>query len=142
MADGHGGYRRPANPAAVSGPGQLSQRTDGAPHRMAVTDLPYGEAGALNALQSAAPLSAPSQPAAPPPSLGDPTAFPGQPVTSGADAGAGPTAGDIGLAQDNTNELRQKLGPILPVLMRMADASYADPKYKRELRQLMARINQ
>lgn len=30
MANGHGGYRAPENPAATSGPGALSRRTDGA----------------------------------------------------------------------------------------------------------------
>lgn len=41
---GHGGYRAPAQPAAVSGPGQLSQRTDGGPAQAlsAPTGLPYG----------------------------------------------------------------------------------------------------
>ena len=29
MADKWGGYRQPTNPAPVSGPGMLSQRTDG-----------------------------------------------------------------------------------------------------------------
>lgn len=31
MANGHGGKRKPAKPAAVSGPGKYSQRTDGFP---------------------------------------------------------------------------------------------------------------
>lgn len=31
MTEGRGGYRRPTNPAPVSGPGELSQRTDGGP---------------------------------------------------------------------------------------------------------------
>ena len=30
----HGGKRTPGNPAPVSGPGQLSQRTDGGPQRL------------------------------------------------------------------------------------------------------------
>ena len=29
MADNRGGYQQPTNPAPVSGPGSLSQRTDG-----------------------------------------------------------------------------------------------------------------
>lgn len=147
MADGHGGYRQPSNPAAVSGPGALSQRTDGAPHKMTVTDMPYGEAGALNAAQSAAPLSAPGRPTpqvgpvAAPVQLGEPSANPNEPVTAGADAGPGVGSADIGLAQDSNAEIRAKLGPRLPVLMRMADAPYATAKFKREVRQLIARIN-
>lgn len=150
MANGHGGKRTPRNPAAVSGPGALSARTDGAPHRMTVTDMPYGEAGALNDIQSAAPLAAPSagggssaRPAPKPPTgLAAPTAFPNQPVTYGADAGAGPGTRDIGLAQDEDAEIREKLGPRLPVLMRMADSPYATAAYKRQVRQLIARIHQ
>ena len=30
----HGGKRTPGNPAPVSGPGQLSQRTDGGPQQV------------------------------------------------------------------------------------------------------------
>lgn len=145
MAEQHGGYRRPANPAAVSGPGALSARTDGAPHKMNVTDMPYGEAGALNEVQSAAPLSAPGGRTAPPPppvGLGDPSAHPEQPVTAGADVGAGPTSADIGLSQSSNQELRQSLGPWLPVLMRMADSATATPSFKRQVRQAIARISQ
>src|SRR5512139_1806256 len=135
MADGHGGYRRPSNPAPVSGPGALSQRTDGGVPRMDVTGLGYGENGDLNAAQSAAPMTRPS--AAPSPSvamptpLGDPSAFPDQPVTAGADAGPGPTSADIGLSQDENRAIREQLGPKLPVLMRMADSSTATPEFKR-----------
>jgi hypothetical protein len=70
----------------VSGPGQLSQRTD----KQAIqtpTGLPYGEAGQLRAAQQAMPL-----PATPTPEvigLGAPTQRTDQPVTHGADAGPG-----------------------------------------------------
>src|SRR5512139_4169142 len=121
MANGHGGYRAPANPAAVSGPGALSQRTDGGVPKPQVGGLSYGENGAANALAAAAPLAqasgsgAPSggsapAPFQPPVNLTDPTAMPGQPVTAGADAGAGPSSADIGLSQDDNHEIRQKLG--------------------------------
>lgn len=151
MANGqHGGYRRPANPAPVSGPGALSARTDGGPggpRPMDVTGMSYGENGALNEAQTAAPMSAPPPgggapmaPPTPPTGLGDPTAFPDQPVTAGADAGAGPSSADIGLSQSEDAELRAKLGPRLPVLMRMADAPYATAAYRRDVRRLIARI--
>jgi len=40
-----GGYREPSNPAPVSGPGALSQRTDGGPTQGAkyISGLPYGQ---------------------------------------------------------------------------------------------------
>lgn len=144
----HGGYRRPANPAPVSGPGALSQRTDGTVPQMEVSGLSYGENGAVNDLQAAAPLSrpgsgggAPAQMATPTP-IGDPSAFPDQPVTAGADAGPGPGSADIGLQQSANHEIRQALGPLAPVFMRMADSSYSTPSYRRQVRQLIARITQ
>ena len=41
-----GGYRKPQNPAAVSGPGALSKRTDGKQPVVRVPDVPYGEQAA------------------------------------------------------------------------------------------------
>ena len=58
-----GGYRSPANPAPVSGPGAQSRRTDGGagsktqPIRVP-TGGDYGEASASRAQQQAAPLAA------------------------------------------------------------------------------------
>ena len=146
MADGQwGGYRRPSNPAPVSGPGALSQRTDGGVPKYDVTGLSYGENQAVNDAQSAAPLSAPSSPAptvSAPIGLGQPSQYANEPVTAGADAGAGPTSADIGLAQQSNEEIRKTLGPMLPVLMRLADSATATPSYKRQVRQLIARITQ
>lgn len=98
---GRGGYQAPRNPAPVSGPGKLSRRTDGGPGQklMVPTGLPYGDAGALNAQEHAAPLSQqPSVPASPvvapggspPVGLADPTLRPGEPVTAGSPLGEGP----------------------------------------------------
>lgn len=74
----------------VSGPGPYSQRTDQQPVRE-VTGLPYGEGQALVAQQQAAPMAQTNT--APPPEaipFGAPSSRPGQPVTAGANAGAGP----------------------------------------------------
>ena len=68
---GHGGYRQPDNPAAVSGPGALSQRTDGGagsktqPIRVASGGA-YGERQAAEQQQAAAPMAGggPATPAA------------------------------------------------------------------------------
>lgn len=97
MANGHGGYRKPANPAPVSGPGKYSKRTDGqvlsAPSG---DDLPYGERGKLLDAQRAAPLPSEGEPPAPVrlPQFGGgefagPTRYPDRPVTHGVDIGAG-----------------------------------------------------
>ncbi|HEY7821626.1 MAG TPA: hypothetical protein VIG24_02270, partial [Acidimicrobiia bacterium] len=57
MARRRGGYRQPSSPAAVSGPGSLSARTDGGPgdSRMG-QGLPYGQNQQVNQLQGAAPM--------------------------------------------------------------------------------------
>lgn len=110
MAERQGGMRRPANPAPVSGPGQLSQRTDGGPQQTLsdVSGLAYGENQGLEDLQSAAPLNASGQTTAratrraPSRRAGGqtggmgasplmaPTQRPDEPVTAGAPVGPGP----------------------------------------------------
>jgi hypothetical protein len=100
-----GGYRRPANPAAVSGPGSLSRRTDGGPIQ-AAKEIPgggkYGERKDLAELQSGAAMQgnptpnvpSPTVPAAPPQQLTNlfaPTERPDEPITAGAPFGPGLT---------------------------------------------------
>jgi hypothetical protein len=98
---GVGGYQAPAHPAAVSGPGSLSQRTDGGA-KFSFPDAPYGDGTELATQQAGAPMAH----SAPRPNGGGavpgggggpdilgldaPTAFPDEPVTSGVDAGPGP----------------------------------------------------
>lgn len=65
---GHGGPRQPANPAAVSGPGALSRRTDGgAGSKTQPVRVPsggkYGERKAAEEQQAAAPMAAGGPPA-------------------------------------------------------------------------------
>ena len=107
-----GGYRRPSNPAPVSGPGKLSRRTDGGPSsKSAVQGIremsgggKYGERKALEETQAGAPMQgnpiptptqAPVMSAAPggAPVAGlfDPTQRPNEPVTSGLPVGPGRT---------------------------------------------------
>ena len=95
-----GGYRKPENPAPMSGPGALSQRTDGGPAQGAtyIPGLPYGEGRATYDQQTAAPMAAaaptppaPEMPSGPPMlSLNDPTQRPDEPLTAGIDIGDGP----------------------------------------------------
>ena len=91
-----GGYRQPSNPAPISGPGALSQRTDGgATEGMTqpaqyISGLPYGQGQATYDQQTSAPMAGnpvPQFPTAVP--LSEPTQFPNQPVTYGNDLGAG-----------------------------------------------------
>ena len=84
---GKGGYRQPMNPAPVSGPGALSQRTDGgAVEGMSqpvqqYTGFEYGMNKEINDMQSAQPLSGNTMPVVP---LTAPTQFPDQPDSFGA----------------------------------------------------------
>jgi hypothetical protein len=109
----HGGYRKPANPAPVSGPGAHSKRTDGSPgSKQAISVMPgqdYGQAGQDQAAQQAVrmggatPLPSPAQagpggqqgqaPQSPQYEGGDfgaPSSRPDEPVTAGAPVGPGP----------------------------------------------------
>ncbi len=97
MADNRGGYRKPENPAPMSGPGALSQRTDGGPAQGAkyISGLPYGQGQETYNQQTAAPMAAgqsmPSAPTLPPMlSLNDETQRPDEPLTAGIDIGEGP----------------------------------------------------
>jgi hypothetical protein len=95
-----GGYRKPENPAPMSGPGALSQRTDGGPAQGAryISGLPYGQGQATYDQQTAAPMAAaspmPSAPAAAPMEMPTPlmapTSRPNEPITAGINMGAGP----------------------------------------------------
>lgn len=94
---GVGGYQKPANPAPASGPGALSQRTDGGPGQPARDwpDAKYGENQAYQAQQAGAPLAS-SPPAPPVVGLDAPTQRPDEHVTSGVDMGPGPGSEILG----------------------------------------------
>lgn len=53
-----GGYRKPTNPAVASGPGALSQRTDGSPSQPAtyIAGLPQGQGQETYNQQTAMPM--------------------------------------------------------------------------------------
>lgn len=105
MANGHGGDRVPANPAPVSGPGSMSQRTDGQAARY-MSGGPYGEGQELMDLQTSAPMSKTETPprvrgratavrggsgdVASVTPLFAPTERPDEPITAGAPFGPGP----------------------------------------------------
>lgn len=96
---GSGGYQQPSNPAPVSGPGALSQRTDGGAvdgmtqPQQRYSGFGYGENLALEEQQSGAPMAGTATPAD---LMGDitplsaPTQRPNEPLTSGINRGEGP----------------------------------------------------
>lgn len=95
---GRGGYQRPGTPAAASGPGKFSRRTDGAPSEdnmkqaaRYVSGGDYGDGQDMMAIQQGAPMAAadapPRRQVVP---FGAPTMRPDEPVTAGSPMGAGP----------------------------------------------------
>jgi len=94
-----GGYRKPENPAPVSGPGALSRRTDGGPTQGAkyMPGMPYGEN--TMSQQTAAPMAGKAEPAPMemPTPLGAATMRPNEPITNGIDMGPGAGSEALGL---------------------------------------------
>jgi len=90
-----GGYRQPSNPAPTSGPGALSQRTDGGAidgmtqPQQEWTGFKYGENKAIAEQQSGAPLAG-TQSFADLLPLTAPTQRPEEPLTAGVNRGEGP----------------------------------------------------
>lgn len=139
MANGHGGYRQPANPAPVSGPGALSRRTDGGPGnaRQPIRRLPnagYGESKAFEEQQAAAPVAQAEEPrlvdASKVVPLDAPTARPDEPVTAGAVTGLEPMLPD----EADTQRLRSYL-PALRVLASREGSSRSTRQLVRQLEQ-------
>ena len=151
MADGHGGMRRPATPAPVSGPGALSKRTDGGPaHPMYVSGLPYGEGQAFMDLQTSAPLGAeaakPRMSSGTPSNQGGqspmplfaPTARPQEPVTAGAPVGPGPGPDPSGTLSGASAQDAQQLKAYLPALQATANMPGAPTSFVRFVAYLRA----
>lgn len=135
MANGHGGQRTPSSPAPVSGPGALSQRTDGGPSQpiRVPTGGAYGDATQLRQDQQGAPLGASpggdqpapagllaglSIPAGP--SFGTASQMPGVPVTDGAASGPGAGPEALGIPNQQDADM-QALLAYLPVFEHMAN---------------------
>ena len=141
-----GGLHSPTNPASVSGPGALSQRTD--QPKMALTDAKYGEQRDFQSIQGGAPMGQPAgppagaaggAPAEMPTGFGAPTQNPNEPVTAGAAAGLGAGPDALNLPKGDTPaEIRQKYGPILPALIAESQSQYATQAYKDSVAALLA----
>jgi hypothetical protein len=124
---GKGGYQPPASPAPVSGPGSLSQRTDGQVQAVP-TGMPYGDASALQGQESVAPLSAtPNVPQPTPTQMGGappvpqpfdrPSERPDEPITQGVDIGPG-AGSDILPSQHQTPTVQP--GPMTTMLSNLS----------------------
>lgn len=147
MADGqHGGYRRPSNPAPVSGPGALSRRTDGGPTQapMVASGGPYGSRAEMEALQSASPLQggggAAPTPGPTPVPLDAPTQNPNEPVTAGADAGPGIGAFAAGIKSDR-DVSDEQLRPLVRSLELIANLPGSNAETRSFVRNLKARLS-
>lgn len=144
MADGHGGYRAPSSPAAVSGPGALSARTDGGPSNFQPERIaPGGEYGSrkqMEAIQGGAPMQGGGGGTTPPPNLTPldaPTARPDEAVTTGADAGAGADSAAAGILNTQQQSMAQ-LRPVLRSLEDMANLPGANAETRAIIRRLKA----
>lgn len=145
MAGQHGGYRRPSNPAPVSGPGALSRRTDGGPGSgQPVRDLPdakYGENKAFREAQGAAPMGGGLPDLSGITPFGAPSERPDEAVMSGMPTGPGggstmPPRGPGNMTPDQAERLKS----YLPVLVLLASQDDADPETRRFVRQLRGEL--
>ena len=145
MANGHGGYREPAKPAPASGPGRLSQRTDGGPTQKlrSMSGGDYGDRQAMDQLQRAAPMAATqtgTQAAAAAPPI-DPTALtPLDAPTGQPDVGLLDNIGQFQGQQGPTidDETRQRMQAYLPTLLWVGSQPGASEATRQFLRQLRA----
>lgn len=139
-----GGYRKPTNPAPVSGPGKLSQRTDGGPadKRMLTGGGEYGESKDLAGLQTGAP-GAPTEQGRPEANpiipLDAPSRRPDEPVTTGAALGEGPGTEMLGLSEDETLDLQDAVRD-LPWLEYLASRPGASASVRSMVRRIKAAI--
>lgn len=121
---GHGGYRRPEHPAAASGPGSLSRRTDGGPgDHQAESRLPTAAAQPTPSPVPASAGAGPTGPsAAPLTPLNAPSTRPDEAVTHGAALGPGLGLEALGLeTQPTPSADMERVRPYLRNLERQAD---------------------
>lgn len=144
--NGHGGYRKPSRPAAVSGPGSLSARTDGGPTQapMVASGGPYGSRQEQLAIQGGAPLQGGgggvATPSPTPVPLDAPSQSPGEPITAGADAGPGIGSAAAGIKGD-LDVSDEQLRPLLRSLEVIANLPGSNAETRSFVRLLKARLS-
>ena len=118
-----GGYRKPNNPAPVSGPGSLSRRTDGGPGknaRQGVMEMPssqYGERKQLTEMQGAAPMAGNSTPVRKLPPLTPltaPTERPEEAPEMGMPFGEGPGPEMLNLPRPQSRTMSEIIAKVMP----------------------------
>lgn len=157
MMAGVGGYQKPGSPAPVSGMGAQSQRTDGGPadkQRLRyIANLPYGEGQEFMDIQSGAPMEASPAPTStgarravastgggggiiP---LTAPSMRPNEPVTNGAELGAGAGLEALGIEaarQEQDRAFAAQIAQYMPVLMQVAASPNTSSETRDVIRQL------
>ena len=129
-----GGYQAPRKPAPVSGPGSLSERTDGVPGQ-AIQDLPnagYGEQKDFQQIQKSAKMAKAPMPKITP--LDAPTERPGEPITEGNPMGPGRGPEAYGLTNSIKELSKREIGDIanaLPLLEGAANDPNAPRSFVR-----------
>ena len=136
-----GGYRRPGNPAPVSGPGAMSARTDGGPAdsqpMRALPDAGYGEQAEFMNIQAGAPMAAEGPPPGMMPvGIDAPSMRPEEPITAGAAMGPGPGPENLPSMQSAMTEDMRALTRYLPMLQRRADNPDAPQAFRMFVRYL------
>lgn len=142
-----GGYRKPGNPAPVSGPGALARRTDGGPGDSTPEKLrgdgSYGQSKDLAEIQSGAQMQGQQSDQGLQPYSGagfdSPSARPGEPVTHGADGGDGAGPEVLGIPDEDAGDV-QALVAYLPVLEFMANRPNASPSTRAMIRRIKSRL--
>lgn len=144
-----GGYRKPGNPAPVSGPGALSRRTDG---RVA-EGFAYGMNKQINEQAAGAPMAkavtaaaarpmnvAPQLPAVTP--ITAETERPNEPMTSGLDFGPGPGPESLAMPNPSSSEaeFNKSISSYYPVLNYIASRPNTSPETRRALAILMNEV--
>jgi len=126
-----GGYQQPTNPAPVSGPGALSQRTDGAGQpAQYMSGLPYGQGQQNMGNQQAATLAGNPFPEMEMPTLTPVTRRPNEVGTTGLDIGAGADSRVL-----NRRPEKESLLSVLNNIARFDSSGEAELLYQRYLNQ-------
>lgn len=154
-----GGARVPTSPAVVSGPGQLSRRTDGQV-QAELSDAGYGEQQAYQEIQGGAPMAGGGMEgpgggggggaeqmmqalAAAQQGWGAGTGRPDEPVTAGAGAGDGPGLDALGLPQTDEDFRQADVANLPPgmvkAMVRASQGPDASPSFKKLVRSVIAR---
>lgn len=146
-----GGYRKPNNPAPVSGPGKLSRRTDGGPgSKQAMKEIrtgKYGESKQLMEQQRGASMAgaptptpkvqAPAQRNMPKvTSLFSPTERPNEPVTAGMSFGPGSNMSPVVADRSKVTVV----GKYLPELEMLAAEEDAPNSFRAFVRAVKANL--